>query len=434
MASSKGTVFVHGISELWTPEGTRAAAGPAMGKVQKIANACIYAREGRLAFVGEEAQLRSAAADPAHPLHMLATEALTAPSLDASGRCAIPGFVDSHTHCIFAGWRDNEFLWRLQGMPYMEIHKRGGGIQSTVNATRAASLETLVALGRKRLDTMRTLGVTTVECKSGYGLDRETELRQLEAAAQLAREQPVRIISTFMGAHSVPHEYRGRPRSFLEYLVNEVMPEARSRELAIFADIFCEKGVFELEDSRWYLERARKAGFLLKLHADEIEPLGGAGLAASLSAISADHLLKASDADIDAMAAHGTIACLLPLTAFILREPFARARRFIESGCAVALASDLNPGSCYSQSIPLLIALAVLHMGMSLEETLTALTLNGAAALGLAERTGSLEAGKDADFLLLDAPSPTHLAYHTGMNLVDTVFIGGQREWSREDT
>lgn len=430
MEHREGTIFVHGISELWTPEGKCQAAGSAMGRLNKISGACIYARSGSLAYVGEEASLRRAEVDPSHPLHQLAVEALAAPSFDAAGKSVIPGFVDSHTHFIFAGWRADEFFWRVQGMPYMEIHRRGGGIQNTVNATRAASLEALVELGRRQLDTMKSLGITTVECKSGYGLDRDTELRQLEAIARLAGEQPVRIVPTFLGAHSIPSEYKGRPRAFLEYLVREVIPEVQSRRLAVFADIFCEKGVFELEDSRWYLERARDAGFLLKLHADEIEALGGAGLAAELGAVSAEHLLKASDAHIDAMASAGTIACLLPLTAFILREPHARARKFIESGCAVALASDLNPGSCYSQSIPLIIALAILQMGMSLEETLTALTLNGATALGLAERTGSLETGKDADFVVLDAPSPTHLAYHTGMNIVREVFIAGRLAWS----
>ena len=412
-------LFVHNIGELWTAEGWRAAAGPAMGRVKKIHNTCLYIEDGRISAIGEEAQLRAAA--------------MAAPTFDAEGRACVPGFVDSHTHFIFAGWREDEFYWRAQGIPYMEIHRRGGGIQKSVDATRRASLEELVRLGKARLETMLSLGITTVEGKSGYGLDKETELRQLQAMDQLSTLTPLTIIPTFLGAHSIPPEYKDRPREFLAFLVREVFPlfnkSFNKRGQTPFVDIFCEEGVFGIEDSRWYLEQARAAGFALKLHADEVKPLGGAGLAAELGAISADHLLKASDQDIRALAASGTIACLLPLTAFNLREPYASGRRFIDAGCAVALASDLNPGSCYSQSIPLIFALAVLYLGMSIEEALTALTLNGAAALGLAAQTGSIEPGKDADFLLLNAPSPGHLAYHAGMNLVHSVFKRGILVW-----
>jgi len=412
-------LFVHNIGELWTAEGRRAAAGPAMGRVKKIHNTCLYIEDGRISAIGEEAQLRAAA--------------MAAPTFDAEGRACVSGFVDSHTHFIFAGWREDEFYWRAQGIPYMEMHRRGGGIQKSVDATRRASLEELVRLGKARLETMLSLGITTVEGKSGYGLDKETELRQLQAMDQLSALTPLTIIPTFLGAHSIPPEYKDRPREFLAFLVREVFPlfnkSFNKRGQTPFVDIFCEEGVFGIEDSRWYLEQARAAGFALKLHADEVKPLGGAGLAAELGAISADHLLKASDQDIRALAASGTIACLLPLTAFNLREPYASGRRFIDAGCAVALASDLNPGSCYSQSIPLIFALAVLYLGMSIEEALTALTLNGAAALGLATQTGSIEPGKDADFLLLNAPSPGHLAYHAGMNLVHSVFKRGILVW-----
>ncbi|MHB0854833.1 MAG: imidazolonepropionase [Rectinema subterraneum] len=409
------TLFVHNIGELWTAEGLRAAAGPAMGRVKKFRDACLYIEDGRISAIGEEARLRA--------------ELLAAPTFDAEGRACVPGFVDSHTHFIFAGWREDEFYWRAQGVPYMEMHRRGGGIQKSVDATRRASLEELVRLGKARLETMLSLGITTVEGKSGYGLDKETELRQLQAMDELSTVMPLTIIPTFLGAHSIPPEYKDRPREFLAFLVREVFPLFKKRGQTPFVDIFCEEGVFGIEDSRWYLEQARAAGFALKLHADEVKPLGGAGLAAELGATSADHLLKASDQDIQALAAAGTIACLLPLTAFNIREPYASGRRFIDAGCAVALASDLNPGSCYSQSIPLIFALAVLYLGMSIEEALTALTLNGAAALGLAAQTGSIEPGKDADFLLLNAPSPGHLAYHAGMNLVHSVFKRGILVW-----
>lgn len=409
----KSTLLVRNIGELATPLGHVAAKGKMMAELSTLKDAAILVDVERVAWVGPETDL----------------PAFTGPDpeiLDAGGRAVVPGFVDSHTHFVFGGFRDEEFLWRAGGMPYMEIHERGGGIARSVMATRAASLNDMVAIGATRLERMLELGVTTVEGKSGYGLDLDTELRQLEAMAVLDKRQPVDVIPTFMGAHSVPEEFRGKAAEYLDYVIGKVLPHVKSQGIARFCDIFCEKGVFELAESRRYLDAARSAGFDLKLHADEIVRIGGAGLAADLKATSADHLLKASRADMSKLAAAGTIATCLPLTAFVLREPYADARAMIESGCAVALASDLNPGSCYSQSIPLVFALAVLYMGMTMEETLTALTLNGAAALGLAADRGSVEKGKLADFLILDAPSYRHLSYHSGMNIVDTVVKRGK--------
>ncbi len=420
---NSSNLLIRNISELWTPEGRRAVSGPSMAQVRKIQDACIYIENGRISWVGEESELVASGSPLAH-------KALEGPIYDAQERCCVPGFVDSHTHFVFAGWRVDEFCWRTKGIAYMEMHKRGGGIQNSVNATREASLEKLIHIGERRLDTMLSLGITTVEGKSGYGLDIETEIRQLLAMRALSeRIDGPDIVPTFLGAHSIPPEFKGRPREFLAFLVEKVLPRVKKDNLAHFVDIFCEEGVFGIEDSRWYLEKARAAGFSLKLHADEIAPIGGTALAAELHATSADHLLKASDADIAKLAGSGTVACLLPLTAFNLQEPCANGRRFIDAGCAVALASDLNPGSCYSQSIPLIFALAVLNMGMTIEEALTALTLNGAAALGLASHTGSIEPGKNADILLLNAPSPSHLGYHVGMNIVDTVFKRGIPVW-----
>jgi len=409
----KATLVVRNIGELATPLGSKAVRGKKMDHVSVTQNAAVAVDVDTIVWAGPESGLP--AFDGPQP-----------EILDARGRAVVPGFVDSHTHVVFAGFRDEEFLWRASGVPYMEIHKRGGGIATSVRATRQAGTAELMSQASPRLERMLELGVTTVEGKSGYGLDLDTELRQLDAMKRLDVLQPVDIVPTYMGAHSVPEEWKGQPSAYVDWMIQNALPAVRDQGVARFCDVFCERGVFELDDSRRYLEAARAAGFGLKLHADEIVRLGGAGLAAELRATSADHLLKAAPADLGRMAEAGVVATCLPLTAFVLREPYADARAMMEAGCAVALASDLNPGSCYSQSIPLVIALAVLYMGMSLEAALTALTLNGAAALGLSADRGSIDAGKLADFLILDAPSYRHLAYHTAMNIVDTVVKRGK--------
>lgn len=409
----KATLLVRGIGELATPLGRSARRGSEMAELRVIKDAAIAVDVETIVWVGPEAELP--VFDGPQP-----------DIVEACGMAVIPGFVDSHTHFVFGGYRDEEFFWRAQGVPYMDIHARGGGIASSVRATRAASLNELLALAAPRLERMLELGVTTVEGKSGYGLDKDTELRQLEAMRLLDARQPVDIVSTYMGPHSVPAEYKGRPSDYVDFVLREVLPEVRARGLARFCDVFCEKNVFELDDSRRFLEAARQAGFGLKLHADEIVSLGGAGLAAELGAASADHLLKASPEGLAAMAAAGVVATCLPITAFSLREPYADARSMIDGGLAVAVASDLNPGSCYSQAMPLAAALSVLYMRMGMEETLCAMTLNGAAAIGLAADRGSLEPGKLADILILDAPSFRHLAYNVGMNVVGTVIKRGK--------
>lgn len=415
----KGDIIVENIGELATPVGFSARRGAEMDSLRIVKKALLVARGGLVAYAGpaEDSEGRAA-------LEKARREG--AACLDAAGRACVPGFVDSHTHFLFAGFRADEFFWRAQGLPYMEIHRRGGGIAKTVEATRRCSAEELTSLGKARLDTMLSIGVTTVEGKSGYGLDKDTELRQLEAMGALARLSPARVVRTFMGPHSLPAEFAGRPAEYIDFVIGEVLPEVAARKLADFADIFCEEGVFGIEDSRRYLSAARASGLGIKIHADEIVRTGGARLAAELGATSADHLLKAAPEDFKAMAAAGTIAACLPLTAFSLREAYADARAMVDSGLAVALASDLNPGSCYSQSIPLIFAIAILSMKLSFAETLTALTLNGAAALGLAGELGSLERGKKADFLILDAPEAAHLAYHAAMNIVSLTAIGGE--------
>ncbi len=420
----RGDLFIVNIGQLATPQGRGPQRGPEMKRLQLLSHASILVEDGIIAYAGVQE-------GPDYEAALKKARAGDYPLLDAGGKTCVPGFVDCHTHFLFAGFRADEFFWRAEGLPYMEIHRRGGGIGRTTEATRDASFEDLLALGRQRLSAMLAQGITTVEGKSGYGLDKTTELRQLQAMAALDAMQPVDIVRTFMGAHSVPREFSGRAGEYIDFVIDKVLPEVAGRRLAEFADIFCEKGVFELEDSRRYLQAAKALGLGLKIHADEIQPLGGAGLAASLGAISAEHLLKSSKEDLSAMAAAGVIAVCLPLTAFVLKEPYADARGMIDKGLAVALASDLNPGSCYSQSIPLIFAIATLYLGLSFAETLCALTLNGAAALGRADKIGSLEVGKAGDILVLDAPEASHLAYHSGMNLVVNTIKNGVLVYTR---
>ena len=346
--------------------------------------------------------------------------------ISAEGKALLPGFVDPHTHFVFGGYREEEFSWRMRGDSYMEIMNRGGGIVNTTRATRAASEEELMAAGKMRLDAMMKLGITTVEGKSGYGLDRETELKQLRVMQRLNKEHSMDIVSTFMGAHATPAEWKGREDAFIDFNINEMFPLVAQEKLAECADIFCEKNVFTVEQSRRYLKAAREQGFKLKIHADEIVQFGGAELAAELKCLSADHLLQASDKGIKDMAEAGVVATLLPLTAFSLREEFARARVMIDNNCAVALATDLNPGSSFSASVPLLFALACIYMKMSPEEAVTAFTINSAAAVGRAGKIGSIDVGKQGDMVLLQFPSYKFLPYHVGMNIVETVIKGGK--------
>lgn len=346
--------------------------------------------------------------------------------IDAKGKAILPGFVDSHTHFVFGGYRAEEFSWRLRGDTYMEIMSRGGGIINSVRATREASKEELIKVGKKRLDSMLSYGVTTVEGKSGYGLDAETEIKQLEVMKALTDSHPLDIVSTFLGAHAVPNAYRGREDEFIDYMTDIVMPEVADRKLAEFCDIFCEKNVFSVEQSKRLLIKARSMGLKIKIHADEIVQLGGAELGAELGAVSADHLLQASDTGIKALADTGVIATLLPGTAFSLREPYARGRYMIDQNCAVALATDFNPGSCFSESIPLIFSLATLYMNLSIEEAVTALTINGAAAIDRADKIGSIDVGKSGDVIILEFPSYTYIPYHIGVSTVEKVIKNGK--------
>ena len=397
-------------ARLVTPTGFTARRGKEMGKLLVLDDATIEVTDGLITYVGPN---RGEKRDGYYQHYW---------HYNARGRCVLPGFVDSHTHLVFDGERAEEFGRRLRGESYMSIMQSGGGIVSTVKATRTSSHIRLRNRAEDLLKQMSQMGVTTVEAKSGYGLDKETELLQLKVIRCLDNDERKRvdIIPTFLGAHAVPEEYRGRTDDYVDFLIREVMPAVRAQHLAEFCDVFCEEGVFSIEQSRRLLTAARDMGFRLKLHADEIVSFGGAELAAELGAVSADHLLHASDEGIRRMAESDVVATLLPLTAFALHEPYV-----IDAGCAVALATDLNPGSCFSGSIPLTFALSCIYMHLSIEEAITALTLNGAAALGRADCIGSIEPGKQGDLVVLNTNNYHFLTYYIGMNCVQATIKGG---------
>jgi imidazolonepropionase len=413
-----GNLIIKNATELVTCSGFAAKKGMAMSELGIISDGAVIIEGGKISRVGSTAEVMAELKSSGRDLSGFDT-------LDAAGRAVLPGFVDSHTHLVFGGYRAEEHAWRLKGDRYMDILQRGGGILSTVRATRSASREELVRTGLTRLDSMLSFGVTTVEGKSGYGLDRQTEIKQLEVMSELNRLHPLDVVPTFMGAHAVPPEYQGREDAYIDFVLNEVVPEVASRRLAEFCDVFCEKNVFSVKQSRRLLTKAAQLNLKSKLHADEIVPLGGAELAAEIGAMSADHLLQASDGGVRAMAAAGVVATLLPGTAFSLHEPYARGRFMIDAGCAVALATDFNPGSCFSESIPLVAALAALYMNLSPEEIITALTINGAAALGRAEAVGSLDPGKQGDVLILENPSYRFIPYHIGVSTMEKVIKKG---------
>ncbi len=407
-------LILSNIAELVTCKGHAPKSGKEMNDVGLIKEGCVVISNGKIIAVGSTKELLS-------QYNIKDYE-----TIDCSNKAVLPGFIDSHTHFVFGGYREDEFISRASGDTYMDILKRGGGIANSVKSTREASLEELVKLGRERLDSMLEFGVTTVEGKSGYGLDYNTEIKQLKVMSELNNSHIIDVKSTFLGAHSVPLEYKGKEKDYLDYIITKVLPLVKKENLATFVDIFCELGVFNIEQSRYFLTAAKEMGFSLKIHADEIVELGGALLAAELKAISADHLLNASKKGIKALAKNNVITTLLPATAFSLKEDYANAREMINYNCAIALATDFNPGSCFTNSIPLVIALATLYMKMSINEVITALTINGACALGIQDEVGSIEIGKKADLIILDYPSINYLPYNIGINIVKTVIKNGQ--------
>jgi imidazolonepropionase len=405
-------LIIKNVSELVTCRGRAPKHGKDMSDIGLIKNGCLVIENDTIIDVGTKEILKNYNEEEYQVI-------------DAENKAVLPGFIDSHTHLIFGGYRAEEFSWRLKGDTYMSIMERGGGITSTVRSTRNTSDEEFISLGIKRLDKILDMGVTTVEGKSGYGLEKETEIRQLKAMKELNEMHPVDIVPTFLGPHSVLPEYKGKEDEFINLMI-DLLPEIAKENLAEFADIFCEKNVFTIDQSRRFLTAAKDAGLKLKIHADEMYRLGGTELAVELGCTSADHLLQASDEGIKQLSESNTVATILPATAFCLKEEYARARYMIDKGCALSLATDFNPGSCFTNSIPLVIALAALHMKMTIEEIITALTINAAAAVGRSDRIGSIEKGKKADIIILEYPSIHFLPYHAGVNIVETVIKNGK--------
>ena len=404
-----GKLIVKNIGMLATPEGKTARRGAEQNEIKVLRDAYVVVEDGVVIEIGTGLRNISGAE-----------------VLDAGGKLVTPGLVDAHTHLIFGGWRQNELGLKLHGATYLDILAMGGGILSTVNATRNATEDELVDKAREALDEMLSLGVTTVEAKSGYGLDMDNELKQLRAIRRLNEEHQVDLVSTFLGAHAVPKEYKDDREAYIRLLCDEVIPAVAKEKLAEFCDVFCETGVFSAAESKTILEAGKKWGLIPKIHADEIDPIGGSQLTAEVGAISAEHLIVCPPAGIEAMAEAGTVACLLPATSFYLGSTFAPARAMIEKGVAVAMASDFNPGSCPSLNLQFVMNLGCLKYRLTPEEVLTAVTLNGAAAIHRADRLGSLEVGKQGDLVLWNAPDLDYICYRMGSNLVNTVVKKGR--------
>jgi imidazolonepropionase len=415
-------LLIHSASQLCViPDHGRPQRGRDLGELALVENGAIAAADGRIVAVGPSDELRAA---------YQAKE-----TIDAGGRCVTPGFVDPHTHIPWVGDRANEFEQRLAGASYMEIMAAGGGIMSTVRQTRQASLEQLIADNLPRLARMLRNGTTSVEAKTGYGLDTATELKQLDAIIGLSERQPVELTPTFLPAHATPEEFDGRTDAYVEYVIQETLPAGaewmRRHNIPLFADVFCEEGAFDLAQSRRILEAAQALGYRLKIHADEFVGLGGAKLAVELGAISADHLVKTPAVDIAALGQGETVAVGLPGTPFGLTrwnapQAYTPAQKILDAGGALALATDCNPGTCWTESMQMVMALACRTMGLTQAQALVAATLNAAYAIGRAADIGSLDAGKQADILILETANYRQLGYRFGGNLVATVIKKGQ--------
>ena len=402
-------LLLTNIGMLATPLGKGPKSGSEQGEIQILKDAWVLCEDGVIAQVGTGPA--PAAAD--------------AQAVDAQGSLVTPGLVDAHTHLIFGGWRQNELGLKLHGKTYLEIQNAGGGIQSTTNATRKATEEELTAKAAKALDEMMSFGVTTCEAKSGYGLALEHELKQLRAIRRLQEEHPMDVVATFMGAHLVPAEYKNDREAYVRLVCEEMMPAVKEQGIAKFCDVFCEADTFTVEEARRVLEAGLKNGLRPKIHADEIEAIGGSQLAGEIGAISAEHLIVCPPEGIESMARGGVIACLLPATSFNLGSTFAPARDMVTAGVPVAMATDFNPGSCPCLNLQFVINLGCLKYKLTPEEVLTAVTLNGAAAIDMADKVGSVEPGKQADLVIWDAPDLDYICYRVGSNLTRHVIKKG---------
>ncbi|SDZ35381.1 imidazolonepropionase [Evansella caseinilytica] len=417
MTKESSPLFLRRAKQLVTLKGTSEApvTKAAMKELHIIENGSVWMEAGKIAMVGEDEAVAKAYAERINEAKVI----------DATGKLVTPGLVDPHTHLVFAGSREQEFNMRLNGATYMEIMHAGGGIHSTTRATRAASREQLYAESYERLQTFLLHGVTTLEAKSGYGLDMENEIKQLEVAKQLNKDHPVDIVATFMGAHAIPMAYQDHPDVFVDKVI-EMMPRVAELGLAEFNDVFCEKGVFTPEQAERILEAGKQYNLLPKIHADEIEPYQGAEVAAKVGAVSADHLLKASEEGVRRLAEKKVVGVLLPGTAFFLMSEFANARKMIDAGVPIALSTDRNPGSSPTESLQLMMQLGCLHMKMTPAEVLVAATINAAHAIHRGKEIGSIEVGKKGDVVIWNAPDYSYIQYHYGVNLAEKVMKAGK--------
>ena len=402
-------LLLKNIGLLATPYGTCPKSGEQQGEITLLSGAAIGVKDGRIVYSG--------ASDDS--LHAKET-------IDCSGKLVTPGLVDCHTHLVFGGWRQHEMAQKLAGIAYLDILKAGGGILSTVKATREATQEQLFQKGLGLTREMLSFGTTTCEGKSGYGLDLAGETMQLRVIRQLDRSGPMELAATFMGAHAVPEEYKNDKEGYIRLICDLILPAVADEKLAEFCDVFCETGVFSPDESSRILNRARQLGFRVKAHADEIDPIGGAQMAAECGCISAEHLIAADDDGIAALAENNVIAVMLPATSFYLGKPYARARKMVESNVAIAVATDFNPGSSPNLNLQLAMSLACMQYRLTPEQVLTAVTLNAASAIGRAGNIGSIEQGKQADVVIWDAPDLDYIFYRYGSNLAKTIIKRGE--------
>ncbi|UCE43152.1 MAG: imidazolonepropionase [Candidatus Aminicenantes bacterium] len=413
---NRADLAVLNCSQLLTCKGPIPKRESALQDVGLLENGCIASSKGEIVFVGDE-----------EAFHRDVKMSDGGVCIDGQGLTGLPGFVDPHTHLPFAGSREDEFNLRVKGYTYQQLAKQGLGIQTTVNATRQASDEELLSLCLSRLDSMLIHGTTTVEAKSGYGLNKRDELKQLRVLKKADAVHPVDIVSTFMGAHEVPKEYKDRKAEYMDLLTQEILPEVKNQNLAEFFDVFCEEGVYSVEETRELIHVAKKAGFKIKIHADEFTPLGGAQLAAEEGAISAEHLIAITDDGIEKMAQSRTAAILLPgVSFFLMQQKTAPARKMIERGVILALATDFNPGSSMTESMLFILQLAVFTLKLGIEEAINTSTANASYALGKQAQVGSLEIGKKMDLILWDVPTYPYLVYHLGVNPIKHVIKNGK--------